>query len=58
MKTWTPEEIKKFRKQLTLSQKDFATTIGVCRQYINYLEKGVKSPSKTLKILLSLLEQQ
>ena len=58
MKPWNPEEIKNFREQLNMFQKDFAALIGVSRQYVNYLEKGVKKPSKTLKILLSLLEQQ
>jgi len=57
MKRWTPEEIKDFRKRLGLYQKDFAEIIGVRRQYVNYLEKGVKRPGKTLKILLTVLEQ-
>jgi len=58
MKAWTPEEIKKFRKHLNYYQKDFAVMIGVSRQYVNYLEQGIKKPGKTLKILLSLLEKQ
>jgi predicted transcriptional regulator len=57
-KQWTPEEIREFRKRLKLYQKDFAELIGVTRLYIIYLEKGVRNPSKTLKILLTLLEQQ
>ncbi len=57
MKRWTPEEIKDFRMRLGLYQKDFAEMIGVRRQYVNYLEKGVKRPGKTLKILLTVLEQ-
>jgi len=57
-KQWTPEEIREFRKRLKLHQKDFAELIGVTRLYIIYLEKGVRNPSKTLKILLTLLEQQ
>ena len=58
MKDWTPGEIKAFRKQLSLSQKAFAEFTGVGRQYINYLEKGVKRPSKTLKLLLDCLEEK
>jgi len=58
MKQWVPEEIKLFRKQLGLYQKDFAELVGVTRLYVIYLEKGVRRPSKTLKILLSMLEQQ
>ena len=57
MKVWTPEDIKDFRKRLSLTQKDFAELVGVRRQYVNYIEKGVKEPGKTLKILLSVLER-
>jgi DNA-binding XRE family transcriptional regulator len=57
MKAWTPEAIKDFRKRLSLTQKDFAELVGVRRQYVNYIEKGVKQPGKTLKILLTVLEQ-
>ena len=58
MKNWTPEEIKKFRKRLSLYQKDFAEMIGVTERYVIYLEKGVRQPSMTLKILLSMMEMQ
>jgi DNA-binding transcriptional regulator YiaG len=58
MKQWTSEEIKNFRKQLGLYQKDFAELIGVTRVYVIYLEKEVRRPSKTMKKLLDLLEQQ
>ncbi len=57
MKNWTPEEIKEFRNRLTLYQKDFAQMIGVTERYVIYLEKGVRQPSKTLKILLTILEE-
>lgn len=49
--------MKNFRKQLGLYQKDFAELIGVTRLYVIYLEKGVRRPSKTLRILLGVLEQ-
>jgi DNA-binding transcriptional regulator YiaG len=58
MKNWTPEEIKKFRKRLSLYQKDFAEMIGVIERYVIYLVKGVRQPSMTLKILLSMVEKQ
>ena len=58
MKNWKPEEIKKFRQRLSLYQKDFATLIGVTMRYVIYLEKGVRQPSMTLKILLTILEEQ
>lgn len=58
MKNWNPEEIKEFRKRLSLYQKDFAQMIGVSMRYVIYLEQGLRQPSKTLKILLSILEKQ
>jgi DNA-binding transcriptional regulator YiaG len=58
MKTWTPEEIREFRQRLGLYQKDFAQKIGVTARYVIYLEQGVRQPSKTLKILLSIMEAQ
>jgi DNA-binding transcriptional regulator YiaG len=58
MNHWTPEEIKIFRKRLGLYQKDFAPTIGVTERYVIYLEKGVRQPSKTLQILLPMMEKQ
>jgi DNA-binding transcriptional regulator YiaG len=58
MKNWTPVEIKEFRKRLGLYQKDFAKMIGVTMRYVIYLEQGVRQASKTLKILLSMMEGQ
>lgn len=58
MKNWKPEEIKNFRQRLNLYQKDFATLIGVTMRYVIYLEKGVRQPSMTLKILLTILEEK
>ncbi len=58
MQTWTMEEIKDFRKRLNLYQKDFALKVGVTERYVIYLEKGVRQASKTLKILLSMMEKQ
>lgn len=58
MKAWTPKEIKDFRKRLNLYQKDFALLLGVSMRYIIYLEKGVRVPSKTLKLFLDCLEKE
>lgn len=58
MKKWTSEEIREFRKRLSLYQRDFALMVGVTERYVIYLEQGVRQPSKTLKILLSLMEKQ
>lgn len=58
MKEWTPVEIRDFRERLGLYQKDFAVRLGVTRQYIGWLEKGVRRPGKTLRILLNYLEEK
>ncbi len=57
MDEWTKEEIKGLRAVLGVSQEAFATMLGVTRVYVNYLEKGVKTPSKMLKLLLSYVER-
>jgi len=57
-KQWGPAEIREFRKQLGLYQKDFGDLIGVTRVYVIYLEKGVRRPSKTMKKLLDIMEQK
>lgn len=57
-KNWTPDEIKDFRKRLGLYQKDFAPMIGVTERYVIYLERGLRQPSQTLKILLSIMEEK
>ena len=58
MKQWTPEEIRNLREKHHLYQKDFAELLGVSRVYVNYLEKGVKRPSKTLRLLLDCVARQ
>lgn len=58
MKQWTPEEIKSFRQRQKLYQKDFADILRVTVQYVCNLEKGVRSPSNTMKALLDLLEEK
>jgi len=58
MKQWTPEDIKGFRQRLSLYQKDFAVLLRVTVQYVCNLEKGVRSPSNTMRALLDLLEEK
>ena len=58
MKAWTPEEIKDFRKRRNLYQKDLALLLRVTIQYVCNLEKGVRTPSKTMKALLDCLERE
>ena len=58
MRTWTKDEIIGLRKALRLSQTSFGDLIGVTRQYVYYLERGVRTPSKTLAILLECINQK
>lgn len=51
---WTPDKIKELRKSLKLSQENFGTLVGVSRDYVIKLEKGVRKPSKTLGILMGI----
>jgi DNA-binding XRE family transcriptional regulator len=54
---WTPEKIKELRKSLELSQEKFGTLVGVSRDYVIKLEKGVRNPSKTLCILFGYIQR-
>lgn len=56
MDVWTPDRIRELRKRLGLTQKKFSELIGVTDIYVNYLEKGVRTPGNTLCILLSCME--
>jgi DNA-binding transcriptional regulator YiaG len=58
MKQWTPEAIKAFRQRLNLYQKDFAALLRVTEQYVCNLEKGVRTPSNTMRALLDCLERK
>jgi len=58
MERWTPEEIKALRKLLGITQEAFGKLVGVTPVYVNYLEKGVRTPSKTLCILLGFIDKQ
>ena len=55
---WTPEKIKELRQSLNLSQQAFGALVGVTREYVNYLEKEVRKPSKTLCILLDCISKK
>jgi len=58
MKEWTSKEIRELRAKLKISQVVFGTLIGVTRNYVYYLERGVKTPSKTLQLLLDCIENE
>lgn len=58
MKDWTPEEIRELRERHNLSQIALGRLLGVSGNYIYLLEKGVRNPGKSLKLLLSYIEKQ
>jgi len=58
MSSWTPETIKKLRKTCKLSKRELGFLVGADGSYIACVEKGIKEPSKTLKIALDHLEKQ
>jgi len=58
MKNWTPKEIKTLREKHNLSQPAFGSLLGVTGNYVYLMEKGVRTPSKTIKLLLSRIEQE
>jgi len=54
--------IRELREELEISQQDLAKSVGVSRQTIYYLERGVSNPSLTLsmdisKILMKPIEE-
>lgn len=58
MNTWMPEDIETLRKQYGLSRRAFSELLGVTGNYVYLLEKGVKKPSDTLRLLLDCVERQ
>lgn len=58
MREWTKEDIKDLRNRLGLSQTAFGERVGITRIAVYYLEKGVRTPSKTLAILMECIDQK
>jgi DNA-binding transcriptional regulator YiaG len=58
MKEWQPEEIKELRAKYDISQAKFSEMVGVTANYIFLLERGDKTPSKVLRLLLDCLEDR
>ena len=56
MKDWTSQDLKSLRKKYKLSQKALGDLIGVTEQYVYYLERGVRTTGKPLKLLLNYVE--
>jgi DNA-binding transcriptional regulator YiaG len=58
MKEWTPVEVETFRKEFGLTRKILAELTGVTVSSIYQWERGIKQTSKTVKILLSRIEEE
>ena len=57
VKNWTAKQIKKFRKELRITQAKFGEMVGVGKITVFQWERGERTPSKTAKILLSRIEE-
>ena len=49
-------KIKAMRKKLRMTQVKFASTLGISQGFLSDLEKGTKTPSKSLSLLLNKLQ--
>ena len=58
MNTWKPEDIKSLRASFKLSQRKLGELLGVSGNYIYLLEKGMKTPSMTLRLLLDFVSEK
>lgn len=52
----SPSKIKKIRMKLGLTQAQLAETIGVAKLTLSQYETGFRNPSKTVIILLMVLD--
>lgn len=55
---WFPDNIKTLRKNCKLSRRELGRLVGSTDDYIASVEKGLKKPCMSLKILLDYLENQ
>ena len=58
MKKWTPKEIRSLRDSLGLTQQAFGDLVGVTWVYISNLEGGLRTPGRTLCILLDCIQKK
>jgi DNA-binding XRE family transcriptional regulator len=52
------QEVIQFKKEYDLTQKALADLLGVTRIQIYYMERGIKKPSKTLRLFLDCIEER
>ncbi len=57
MKPWAPEEIESFRKKYRLTRRALGEIIGATVSTIYNYERGLRTPNKMIKTLLSRVEE-
>ena len=55
---WNPEDIEQFRKTHKLTRKALGELLGVTVMAIYHWERGLRTPGKPTKILLSRIEEE
>jgi DNA-binding XRE family transcriptional regulator len=58
VRLWKPKEIKAFRNSLGLSQVKMGELLGVSDNYVYMLEKGERSPGKSLCLLMDRIKAE
>jgi DNA-binding transcriptional regulator YiaG len=53
MREWKPSDIEDFRKAYRITRRALGELLGVTVSYVYQMERGLRTPSKTLQILLS-----
>jgi predicted transcriptional regulator len=56
--SWSKEDIREFRKEFGLTQKELGDLLGVSQNYIFMLESGLRNPGKPLMLLLDFVEER
>jgi DNA-binding transcriptional regulator YiaG len=58
MKQWTPKQVEALRKAHKLTRRALGEMVGVTVSAIYKWERGLKVPSKSLKLLLDCVEEK
>ena len=56
VKKYTADEVKKIRKHTAMSQKIFASYLGVSEKTVEAWESGINTPSGTASRILNMME--
>lgn len=55
---WSKEDIKGFREEFKLTQKELGDLLGVSQNYIFMIEAGLRKPGKPLMLLLDCVQEK